>query len=325
MAASGCGSAKVAAGNRMNQKLITHKMVEAFRAAITHGGISAGANALGMSQPSMSRLLTQLQRLVGFPLFVKHGRTLKPTAEPLALMKKVRQSVLEVPSSPVELRGLEEITRFSEQLRKQRMGRLSICAIPSIGHSIMPEVVEHLRNRYPDVMVSLTISSYLEVARSVRNREADIGFTADKLSIGDLETVAELSADCVCIGTSKWLPAKATALAPKDLAGKPFIGTTGAFQRQLDALMASTGAQLDVMVETSLFQTASELVLRGMGISVVDALTAARHRQHGGIALPLRPTIRYTVYATAMADTRLSKPAQELLQYLAMATRKRNA
>ena len=315
MAASGCGSAKVAAGNRMNQKLITHKMVEAFRAAITHGGISAGANALGMSQPSMSRLLTQLQRLVGFPLFVKHGRTVKPTDEALALMTKVRQSFL----------GLEEITRFSEQLRKQRMGRLSICAIPSIGHSIMPEVVEHLRNRYPDVMVSLTISSYLEVARSVRNREADIGFTADKLSIGDLETVAELSADCVCIGTSKWLPAKATALAPKDLAGKPFIGTTGAFQRQLDALMASTGAQLDVMVETSLFQTASELVLRGMGISVVDALTAARHRQHGGIALPLRPTIRYTVYATAMADTRLSKPAQELLQYLATATRKRNA
>jgi len=299
----------------MNQKLITHKMVEAFRAAITHGGISAGANALGMSQPSMSRLLTQLQRLVGFPLFVKHGRTVKPTDEALALMTKVRQSFL----------GLEEITRFSEQLRKQRMGRLSICAIPSIGHSIMPEVVEHLRNRYPDVMVSLTISSYLEVARSVRNREADIGFTADKLSIGDLETVAELSADCVCIGTSKWLPAKATALAPKDLAGKPFIGTTGAFQRQLDALMASTGAQLDVMVETSLFQTASELVLRGMGISVVDALTAARHRQHGGIALPLRPTIRYTVYATAMADTRLSRPAQELLQYLATATRKRNA
>jgi DNA-binding transcriptional LysR family regulator len=296
----------------MPRKIITHKMIEAFRAAIVHEGISAGADALGMSQPSMSRLMTELQTLVGLPLFVKHGRTVKPTDEALALMTKVHQSFL----------GLEEITRFSEQLRQQRMGRISICAIPSVGHSLMPDAIEHLRSKYPDVIVGLTISSYLEVARSVRSREADLGFTADKLSIGDLETVAEFSADCVCIGTSKWLPTKAALLAPKDLAGKPFIGLTGSFGRQLEALMSSTGQQLDVMVEASLFQTASELALRGMGISVVDAFTGARHRLRGGIAVPLHPTIRYTVYATAMSDTRLSKPARELLQYLAAATGK---
>jgi DNA-binding transcriptional LysR family regulator len=299
----------------MARKVITHKMIEAFRAAISHGGISAGADALGMSQPSMSRLMTDLQHLLGFPLFTKHGRTVKPTDEAIALMTKVHQSFL----------GLEEITRFSEQLRKQLLGRLSICTIPSIGHSIMPQAVEHLRAKYPDVIVSLTISSYLDVARSVRNREAEIGFTADKLSIGDLETVAEYSADCVCIGTPKWLSPEAARLAPGDLMGKPFIGVTGTFQRQLEALVSSTGQQLDVMVEASLFQTASELVLRGMGISVVDAFTGARHRLRGGITLPLRPTIRYTVYATAMADTRLSKPARELLQYVAAATGKADA
>ena len=38
--------------------------------------------------------------------------------------------------------------------------------------------------------------------------------------------------------------------------------------------------------------------------------------------LPLRPTIRYTLYATAMADTRLSKPARELLQFVGAATGK---
>lgn len=294
----------------MATKVITHRMIEAFRAAIHHGGISAGADALGMSQPSMSRLMTDLQNVLGFPLFTKHGRTVKPTDEAMALMTKVHQSFV----------GLQEITHFSEQLRRQRLGRLSVCAIPSIGHSIMPEAVEHLRSKYPDVVISLTISSYLEVARSVRNREAEIGFTADKLSIGDLETIAEFPADCVCIGTPRWLPPETAHVAPGDLLGKPFIGMTGSFQRQLDALMSSTGQQLDVMVEASLFQTASEFVLRGMGISVVDALTGSRHRLRGGITLPLRPTIRYTVYAAAMADTRLSKPARELLQYVAAAT-----
>ena len=77
---------------------------------------------------------------------------------------------------------------------------------------------------------------------------------------------------------------------------------------------------VDAMVEVSLFQTVSELVLRGMGVSVVDALTGAKHRQRGGITLPLRPACTYTVYATAMSDTRLGAPARELLQLLKSAT-----
>lgn len=299
----------------MSKKNVTHKMIEAFRAAIVHGGMNAGADALGMSQPSISRLIADLQDVVGFPLFMKHGRTIRPTDEAVALMAKVQQSFL----------GLEEITRFSGQLRTQKMGRLAICTIPSIGHSVMPEIVEHLRRKYPDVMVSLTVTSYAEVARNVRNRQADIGFTADTLSIGGLETVAEFSADCVCIGTTKWMPPELTSVALEDLIGKPFIGFTGTFRKRLEAWLSLEGQQLDIMVEASLFHSVSELVLCGMGISIVDPLTGALHRSRGGIAVPLRPALTYTVYATALSDTRLGQPVRELLRYLEYATEKTRA
>jgi len=287
-------------------------MIEAFRAAIMSGGISAGADAMGMSQPSMSRLLADLQKAVGFPLFVKHGRTIRPTDEAHALLAKVQQSFL----------GLEEIKRFSDQLRKQRMGRLAICTIPSVGHSVMPEAVAYLRGKYPDVIISLTVASYIEVARNVRNRQADIGFTADTLSMGGLETVEKFSGDCVCIGTSKWLSPDAGSIELKDLVGKPFVGFTGTFQKRLEAWLATTGLQLDIMIEASLFHSVSDLVLRGLGVSIVDPLTGVLHRLRGGITLPLRPALGYTVYATAMSDTRLSKPARDLLQYVATATEK---
>jgi len=296
----------------MAEKIITHKMIEAFRSAIVHGGMSAGADALGMSQPSMSRVMAELQSIVGFPLFLKHGRTVKPTEEALALMTKVQQSFL----------GLEEITRFSDQLRKQKMGRLSIATIPSIGHSVMPEAIEYLRGKYPDVYISLTVTSYVEVARAVRNRQADIGFTADILSLGDLETVAEFTADCVCIGTRKWLSSRQSAVELKDLVGKPFVGPVGTFQKRLEALLATAGIELDITVEATLFHSMSELVLRGMGVSIVDPLTGALHRERGGVVLPLKPTLSYTFYATAMSDTRLSAPARELLRYIAGATSK---
>ena len=118
----------------MAKRPVTHRMIEAFRAAMLHGGISAGADALGIPQPSMSRLIADLQKVVGFPLFQKSGRSVKPTDEAIVLMTKVQQSFV----------GLEEITSFSTQLQKQMTGRLSICTIPSIGHSVMPEIIEHL-------------------------------------------------------------------------------------------------------------------------------------------------------------------------------------
>ena len=121
----------------MATQVPTHRMIEAFRATILSGGISAAADCLGMSQPSLSRLIADLQKVVGFQLFVKQGRTVAPTEEALALMTKVQQSFL----------GLEDIARFSEQLRTQRMGRLTICSLPAEGHSIMHESIDFLRKK----------------------------------------------------------------------------------------------------------------------------------------------------------------------------------
>lgn len=288
----------------MPAKVMTHRMIEAFRAAIAHGGISAGADALDMSQPSMSRLLLDLQKIVGFPLFMKVGRTSKPTDEALAMMVKVQQSFV----------GLEDITRFSDQLRKQKMGRLSICAIPSVGHSVMPDIIQHLHAKHPNVIVSLTVASYAEVARNVRNRQADIGFTADILSMGGLETVASFTGDCVCIGTSEYLPSDMRAVGIDDLAEKPFVGFTGSFEKRLDAWLTAEGKQLRSTVEASLAHSVSELVMRGLGVSIVDPLSGAHHQRRGGITLPVHPPLPFTVYAAAMSDTRLSQPARDLLQ-----------
>ncbi|ARP79969.1 LysR family transcriptional regulator [Bordetella genomosp. 8] len=293
----------------MNQRTVTYRMIEAFQAAMLHGGIGAGADALGISQPAMSRLIADLQKSIGFPLFDKSGRTVKPTDEAQALMAKVQQSFL----------GLEQIVDFSAQLRKQKLGQLSICAIPSIGHSIMPRVVAQLRKKFPDVLISLQVSSYADVARHVKTRQADIGLTADTFSLAGLETVAEFSADCVCIGTAAWLDPCATHVDVEELGQLPFISPTGTFRPRLDAWLRANDVRVDAMAEASLFQSISDLCLEGLGVAVVDRLTGIKHRERGGLTLPLRPSMVYTVYATAMSDTRMSAPARELIRLVAAA------
>lgn len=293
----------------MPRPVPTHQMIEAFRAAIMNGGISAAADALGTSQSSVSRMIADLQKLVGFQLFVKHGRTVKPTEEALALMTKVQQSFL----------GLEDIARFSEQLRKQRMGRLSIAAMPALGHSMMPDAIRFLRGKYPEVVVGLDIVSSLEVVRRVVNRQSDIGFGAHRLALGEVEYVAEFTADCMCIAGPGALPKDTDHIELRQLVDRPFVALTGAIQKRLEALLGDIGAELDIVAEASQSLTISELVMRGPELAVVDPFTAALHRRRGGDALPLRPSLPFGVQAMALGDTRLSAPARDLLQYVASA------
>lgn len=50
-----------------------------FRAVYEHGGISAAARALGLSQPALSRSLQKLEHSLGAALFQRHTRALRPT------------------------------------------------------------------------------------------------------------------------------------------------------------------------------------------------------------------------------------------------------
>lgn len=298
----------------MQRQALTLQMLEVFRAAVMNGGISAAADALGTSQSSVSRLISELQRVVGFQLFVKHGRTVRPTEEALALMTKVQQSFL----------GLEDIGRFAEQMRKQRMGRLSICAIPAIAHSIIPEAIEFLRLKYPNVLVTLDIASSIEVVRSVLNRKADVGFAAHGLAVGEVENVAEFTADCMCIAAPGGLPSEWKHVELQQLSGRPFVALTGTLQKRLETMLKDANVEIEIMAEASQSLSCSELVMRGGGISVVDPFTGNLHRARGGMALPLSPALAYRVQAVAMGDTRLSAQAKDLVNYLesaALATR----
>src|SRR5690606_14768535 len=135
------------------------------------------------------------------------------------------------------------------------------------------------------------------------------------LSMGGLETVAKFEGDCVCIGTPAWLSPQAGAIELKDLVSKPFVGFTGTFQKRLETWLVTTDLQLDIMIEASLFHSVSDLVLRGLGVSIVDPLTGVLHRRRGGVTLPLRPSLGYTGYATAMSDTRLCQTASDPSRY----------
>jgi len=67
--------------------------LEILAAIVDQGGLTEGAEAMGKSQPSVSRSLSLLEARLGMPLFKKGRRPLKPTEVGLALASEGRKIV----------------------------------------------------------------------------------------------------------------------------------------------------------------------------------------------------------------------------------------
>ena len=55
---------------------ITFRQIDAFQTLITSGTVTKTASLLGISQPAVSRLISDLEKSAGFKLFHRSGRKL---------------------------------------------------------------------------------------------------------------------------------------------------------------------------------------------------------------------------------------------------------
>jgi DNA-binding transcriptional LysR family regulator len=71
------------------------KHIEAFRAVMLAGSMTAAAKELFTSQPNISRLITQLERETGLLLFQRSGVRLIPTSEGNAFFREVERAYVD--------------------------------------------------------------------------------------------------------------------------------------------------------------------------------------------------------------------------------------
>ena len=109
--------------------------IETFRAVLQTGTTTAAAQLLHTTQPSVSRLLAQMQAAAGLKLFDIHKGRLRPTPEAMELYATVQQHFL----------GRERIERQLAVLRQSGAGGLRIGCTPALGLSVLPPVVQRQR------------------------------------------------------------------------------------------------------------------------------------------------------------------------------------
>jgi LysR family glycine cleavage system transcriptional activator len=110
-----------------------------FEAVATHLSFTAAARELGVTTAAVSAQIKSLESDLGVPLFRRHTRAVALTQEGVELLPGVR-------------RGLEELGRAVDRIRRERVGGLLNLAVPNefLQRWLLPRLGEFTR-QHPEI------------------------------------------------------------------------------------------------------------------------------------------------------------------------------
>ncbi len=287
---------------------LTHRHIEVFRAVMTAGSVTGAAALLFTSQPTISRELARMESLLGYALFERGPGRVRPTARALALFEEVQRVYqgLDQVVARAQALGRAETERL-EVLTLPALAQALLPAAsarwlarhPHASLSLTPQESPLLEEWMSAQRFDLGLSEgpgHSQMAgpsgshsdghsggdsggqsggqppgrasgRSTRNTGADVPGT-------QVETLAEL--DEVCVLPAAHPLASKAVLEPLDFEGQAFVSLAAddPYRRQFDAIFGEAGVQRRMQIETHSAMAVCALVQQGLGIALVNPLTA---------------------------------------------------
>ncbi|MDR6957971.1 DNA-binding transcriptional LysR family regulator [Pseudomonas brassicacearum] len=271
------------------------KQVEAFRAVMLSGSMTAAAESLHTSQPNISRLIAQLERNAGFKLFERVAGRLLPTDEGAALFADVERAFI----------GLHSLEKSAQNIRRAGTGRLRIAAVPSLSLTVLPRVIQRFRQENPDVAISLHTNDSPMVAHWAASQFCDLGLVS---YVGEdmpgVTTQAICDVPGVCVFPKGHRLSALASIGPEDLKGEEFISLSQSdgSRARVDRAFPEDRGHRKLNLETPYAATVCSLVGLGLGVSIVSPIVALEYLHTGIETRPFRPQIRFPTYLLLPAD-----------------------
>lgn len=257
---------------------VTQRHIEVFRALMQHGSVTAAAQALFTSQPTVSRELARLEHLLGMNLFDRVRGRLQPTAQALSLFDEVQRSYM----------GLERILSVAAQLKQFSSGQITTLCLPVFSHSLLPGAVARFAAEHPDVSLAITPQESPFLEEWLASQSHDLGLTEHERAVPGTRQRLLLQADEVCVLPEGHVLLAKSQLEWRDFHQQPWVAfpPTDPYRQQLDTLFAQHGVQPRQVVQTHSAVSVCAMVRQGLGMAVVNPLTALEFQGQG---LQLRP------------------------------------
>ena len=284
------------------------RQIEAFQAVVELGSVTQAGEALSISQPAVSKLIGALQDSVGFKLFDRVGGRLKPTTKALMLFDAVDRV----------FSGMEKIRATAEEIRTDRRGRISLGAPPALSHGFIQRVAAQVIAPPRDIILSLQIRSSARTLQALSAKQLDLGVTANLSNYAGVRATLLRRVRAVCVLPPNHPLAEKPLVSVHDLHQERFIYLTQLdnarqrIQHSFDEARVSPNSN----IETPFTASACAFVAAGLGISVVDPVSASAFTSSQIAVRPFEPEVHFDFFLCEPADVPRGELAEKFADAL---------
>lgn len=250
------------------------RQVEAFRAVMLTGQMTAAAELMLVTQPAISRLIKDFEQATKLQLFERRGNHIIPTQEAKTLWKEVDRAFV----------GLTHIGNLAADIGRHAAGTLRVVAMPALANGLLPRFLAQFLKDKPNLQVSLMGLPSSMVMEAVASGRADIGY-ADGPSERQGFMIETRSLPAVVAVPMGHRLASLDQVTPQDLAGERIIKQETGTIFALRVEVALGGIKRRPSIEVSLSHTALSLVREGAGVAIIDPAAAVEFKDR----IVLRP------------------------------------
>jgi len=281
-------------GNRLKQ-------LRAFVYTTRLGTLSRAAEALFLSQPSVSLQLKALERELGAPLLERTRRRVTLTDAGEALYELARPLV----------EGFENLDReFQTKTRGNQSGKLTVAAGSSTIQYLLPELVKTFRERFPGVHLALSNVTNRDGLALLRSDEVDIAVGSMIDVPHDIAWAPVYHYDPMLIMPPDHPLASKTDIRLEDLSPYGLILPPKRLTtyRLVDMVFQQRHVPYTVAIEVGGWDVIKQYVAMGLGISIVTGICITEADRERLVVRNLRQYFPQRSYGVVMRKGKFLSP-----------------
>ena len=246
------------------------KQIEAFVHVVRHKSFSRAADAIYLTQPTISAHISSLEKELGIKLVDRSGKDIEPTEAGILFYEHA-----------VNLMNTRDNAIFSLSTYSNTIkGKVEIAASTVPSQIILPRLIKNFAEKYKDISFSITQMDSEEVAAAVLEKEYEIGIVGTKYQNSKLccNKLADDKLVLITPNNGKYAALNDAKIPFNTIAKENFIirETGSGTRHEFERIITESGismSSISIIAQMNSIEAIKQSVSMGLGVSIMSKLS----------------------------------------------------
>ena len=242
--------------------MIRLRQLQALEFVLASRTMTVAAELFGVTQPAMSRLITQLEDEVGCQLLIRERGHIALTAEGVQFYREAKNI----------LASARQLMTVADELRKAPEVTIRIASMPGMVNDLIERAISAFTADHPQARISIEVQNRGQLEKIIETQRFDIALATLPINVSPSISITSLKVlPVVCIVPRSHSLARRRSLNAEDLRDAPFVSfRRGSLLRErVDELFGRLRIKRAMLYESHSAEIVCEMVAAGMGVAII--------------------------------------------------------